>query len=255
MSGVFVNGVLGAGLPGDDPGFTRGLNVFDTVRTYGDHPFRLSAHLERLEASANALEIPFPGHALLQDEIRALSIGDRCIRIALTAGGNRVITWTAIDEDRVGRPVSLASVVTHPNPYLPAHVKHGSRAGWVLAARSLGVDEVVFVTPEGNILEANRSNIFAVVDGVVRTPPLGKNLPGVTRGAMLDAAARGDLPFSEDPLPLATCMDELYVSSTLKELSPVTELDGRIIGGGPIGARLLEAFRAIVAEECCRTAA
>lgn len=247
---VFVNGVLDAGLPGDDPGFTRGLNVFDTLRTYGGTPFRLGPHLDRLELSAAALGIPFPGRAVLHEEILGVSAGDRCVRVALTAGGNRVLTWTPIDPARVGGPVRVASVISQPNPYLPGHVKHGSRAGWVLAARRLEVDEVVFVNPEGNILEANRSNVFAVVDGIVRTPPLGGNLQGVTRGAILEAARDADLDVSEDPLPLVTEFDELYLSSTLKELAPVERLDDREIGAGPVGARLHAAFRALVTREC-----
>lgn len=247
---VFVNGVEGAGLPGDDPGFTRGLNVFDTLRTYGGVPFRLGVHLERLEASARALEIPFPGQELLGDELLALSDGDRCLRVALTAGGNRVLSWAPIDPDHVGAPLTAASVITHPNPYLPGHVKHGSRAGWVLAARRLKVDEVIFVDPHGYVLEANRSNVFAVVDEVVRTPPLGANLQGVTRGAMLEAAVDAGLPVSQRPLPLDTDFDELYLSSTLKELAPVSRLDDRPCGGGPMGARLHEAFRALVKREC-----
>ncbi len=251
MSGqVFVNGVEGAGLPGDDPGFTRGLNVFDTLRSYGGNPFRLEPHLDRLELSAAALEIPCPSRDVLRAEILSMSVGDRCLRVALTAGGNRVLAWTPIDPAVVGAPVSVASVVSHPNPYLPGHVKHGSRAGWVLAARHLGVTEVVFVDPAGNILEANRSNVFAVVDGVVRTPPLGANLQGVTRGAILEAALEADLPVSEAPVPLGTRFDELYLSSTLKELAPVAKLDDREVGGGPVGERLHAAFRALVAREC-----
>jgi branched-subunit amino acid aminotransferase/4-amino-4-deoxychorismate lyase len=247
---VFVNGTLGAGLPGDDPGFTRGLNVFDTLRSYGGVPFRLEPHLDRLELSAAALEIPSPGRDVLREEILALSDGDRCIRVALTAGGNRVLAWTPIDAAKIGAAVCVASVVSHPNPYLPGHVKHGSRAGWVLAARRLEVDEVVFVDPDGWILEANRSNVFAVVDGVVCTPPLRGNLQGVTRGAIIEAAAEAGLTLSQAALPLDAVFEELYLSSTLKELAPVVRLDDRAIGGGPVGQRLHAAFRALVAREC-----
>ena len=138
-----------------------------------------------------------------------------------------------------------------PLPWLPGSVKHGSRAGWVLAARAAGVDEVVFVNPEGNILEANRSNVFAVVGGVLSTPPNdGAKLEGVTRGALIEAARRAGLPFEESHLALEEGFDELYLSSTLKELAPVEEIDGRKVGGGPVGSALLEAFRELVVREC-----
>jgi len=130
-------------------------------------------------------------------------------------------------------------------------VKHGSRAGWVLASRRLGVDEVVFCDTAGHMLEANRSNIFVIEEGVLKTPPLdGQALEGVTRGALLEAAAAIDMPVEVCPVPLSGSYDEFYVSSTLKELAPVAQLDERAMGGGPMGERLLHAFRALVAKEC-----
>ncbi len=249
--GIFVNGVEGAGLPADDPGFTLGLNVFETLRTYGRSPFRLGAHLARLAASASAIEVPVPGE--LEGEIRAVAAANRdiWIRVALTAGGNRVLQFESVDQAKIGAPVRVASVQMAPTPWLPGSVKHGSRAGWVLAAKALGVEEVVFVDPAGDILEANRSNVFAVVGGVIRTPANdGEKLEGVTRGALLEAAAEAGLAVEVGPLPLSAPFGELYLSSTLKQLAPVVDIDGREVGGGPVGAALLAAFRAIVAREC-----
>ena len=120
----------------------------------------------------------------------------------------------------------------------------------MLAAKKLGVDEVIFVDPAGNILEANRSNVIAVIDGELVTPPNEANLDGVTRGAMLEAAAHSGLSIREASLPLDSVFQELYLSSTLKELAPVARFDGRAVGGGPLGASLHAAFRALVAREC-----
>jgi branched-chain amino acid aminotransferase len=251
MSRVFVNGVEGAGLPADDLGFTRGMNVFETLRTYGRSPFRIDQHLKRLEDSAKAMEVPLASLEEVREEILEYVEADVWMRITLTAGHNRVLHVHPVEAAKVGRPVRVASVQMTPMPWLPGSVKHGSRAAWVLAARARGVDEVVFTTPSGHVLEANRSNIFAVVGGVVRTPPNdGEKLEGVTRGALVEAALRAGLPFDDSPLALHTDFEELYLSSTLKELAPVETIDDRSVGGGPVGAALHEAFRALVAEEC-----
>ncbi len=246
---ALVNGVAGAGIPPDDPGFTRGLNVFDTLRTYGEAIFRLEKHLERLDASAKAMGIPAPDRDVLLSEIEQVRGPEVIIRITLTGGGNRVVAVAPIEQAKVGRPVRCARVDMRPNPYLPGHVKHGSRAAWVLAAQHLGVDEVLFVDPAGHILEANRSNVFAVVDGTLWTPPADLALVGVTRGALLDAAAEAGLPLTVAPLPARSEFQELYLSSTLKELAPVIELDGVPVGGGPLGARLHQALRDLIKRE------
>ena len=251
MSRVFVNGVEDAGLPADDIGFTRGMNAFETLRTYGRAPFRLEEHLTRLVASAEAMQIPLDSIDTVRNEIIQHLDEDVWIRVTLTAGRNRVLHVHPVDKAKIGRPVKVASVRMAPLPWLPGSVKHGSRAAWVLAARARGVDEVLFVNPDGHILEANRSNVFGVVGGVLRTPPNdGDNLVGVTRGALLEAARAADIPFDDSPLPLESNFDELYLSSTLKELAPITELDGRKVGAGPIGAALHQSFRALVSREC-----
>lgn len=247
---LLVNGHTDAGIPGDDPGFTRGLNVFETLRTYGRTPFRLEPHLARLQASAAAMGIPVPLGAIRSD-VNTVLDEDVCIRITLTAGGNRVVHAVPVDSARIGRDVRVASVPSTSTSWLPGSVKHGSRAGWILASRRLEVDEVVFVDDAGHILEANRSNIFVVIDGELRTPPLdGHALEGITRAALIEAAHRAGLGIQEAPVPLSATFDEFYLSSTLKELAPVVRLDNRQIGGGPVGGQLLDAFRALVADTC-----
>lgn len=248
---VWVDGVEGAGIPADDPGFTLGMNVFDTARSYGLAPFRLGAHLDRLYASAAGAHIPTPDRALLEAEIAAGLVPDAVIRVTLTAGGHRALDIRPLAPGTVGRDMRLARVAWPAAPGMPDWIKRGSRMGWMMAARSLGADEVLLVRG-GRILEASRSSVIAAFDGVLVTPPLtGEQLPGVTRAAMLEAAAAAGLAMEEAPLPADGPFDELYVASTLKELSPVVWLDGGAgPGGGPCGAALHQAFRALVAREC-----
>ena len=245
MSGILVNGQVEGGIPGDDPGVLRGLIVFDTLRTYGSRPFRLAEHLGRLERSAAACGIPMPSRRVLEADIARVTGEDHWIRVTLTAGGNRIVEARPVDPAKPGRAVRCATVRTLPSPFLPGSVKHGSRLSWVLAARELGVDEVIFVDLEGHVLEANRSNVVAVVGGALVFPPDdGRALSGVTRGALIEAGA--GLELVERPLHIDEPIQELYLASTLKELAPVAELDGRPIGGGPVGKSLQRRFRRLV---------
>lgn len=229
----------------DDPGLTQGLAVFETLRTYGRRPFRLGTHLDRLGASAAWLGVDCPRTAV-EAELwtAAAAIPGECrLHVLLTAGGRRVVRAEPLDLTRAGAPVRCVTRDHLPTPWLPGRVKHTSRAGWVLAARLAGVDEVIWRTPSGDWTEATRSNLFVVRAGVLLTPPDdGRILQGVTRDALLEAARALGLPAREEAVPAGPC-EELYLASTLKELAPVVELDGRPgPGGGPIGAAVLEAF-------------
>lgn len=254
MRRVLVNGVDGAGVPADDPGFTLGMSAFESLRTYGAAPFRLREHLERLADSCAALDIPYPGDDALNADIVAAIDGaaDVYVRVTLTGGGNQVIAVSPIDMTRIGAPLRLATVTWEPPSWLPGTVKHGSRAAWIVACRQLGVDEVMFVDGDSNVLECNRSNVFAIIGGRLHTPELGGGLlAGVTRAALLQAAKKVGIPTRIGPLRRFIQYDELYVSSTLKELAPVVELDGQPLPcWGPIGERLADAFRDIVYDEC-----
>lgn len=258
----FVNGAPGGQIPADDPAITQGMAVFEVVRTYNDVPFRLERHLARLRDSAGFFDIPFRG-ALVEIEVEqalSASSGDRSVSITLTGGGLRVVRVNPIDPARVGTPIHLASCVWTPAPWLPGWVKHTSRAPWLLAVRDAAkraelvqqaVDEVLFVDAAGYWTEANRSNVFAVREGVLLTPPDdGRILRGITRGAVLDAARQAGIETREVPVLSGPC-DELYVASTLKSFAPVATLDGaKLAATGPIGALVRAALAQLVQREC-----
>ena len=248
---IWIDGQLGGGIPGDDPGILLGLTVFETLRTYGTIPFRLDAHLARLHASASALEIPLPPRTQIKNEILAVCTSNVYLRYTLTGGGHRILQRKPIDEAGVGRDVCVARMPWENPVSLPGAVKHGCRAAWILSARQKNVDEVLLVDADDNILEANRSNVFGVIDGILCTPPLdGRQLVGVTRKALLDAGRMEGLTIQERPMNSHAKFDELYLASTLKELSPVVAIDGVPgPGAGPLGHRLHQAFRELVQHE------
>ena len=254
MNQVWVDGVVGAGIPGDDPAITVGLSAFETLRTYGTHIFRLEQHLDRLMASCEQMMLDPPSRSELRDEIVLRAGEDTVVRITITGGGRRAIQVYPVDMERVGAPVTVATHRFSPSAALPGTVKHGSRASWMLAARRANATEVLLVDGP-HILEANRSSVVAVVDGVLLTPSLdGRQLASITRGAMLEAARAAGLPMEEVLLTAGVSFSELYLCSTLKELAPVVALDGIPgPGRGPLGSALHQAFRDLVDNEALAT--
>jgi len=243
-----VDGVDGAMLPADDPAITRGVSVFETMRTYGLTVFRLEQHLLRFLASAEMVGLSAPTKDWLEREAAEVVSTDCYIRMTLTGGGRLITQTMPIDASKVGRLVQTAVVENIPTQWLPGSVKHSSRAGWVMAARGLGVEEVIFEDQEGRLLEANRSNVLVVRDGAILTPPTdGRILAGVTRGALFDAAQRAGFSMRAEEIRLRDGYDELYLTSTLKEVAPV-EIDG-VSAAGPVGKQLHDAFKSLVREE------
>jgi branched-chain amino acid aminotransferase len=240
-------------LDADDATFLLGRGVFETLRTYDGTPFRMAAHLARLEASAASVGVPFPGGEVLSSELMhaAEAIGgEAVVRVTLTHGGHRIVRATPLVDPLAG--YRCATRVWTPPSWLDGSIKHTSRAHSVLVVEQSGADEVLWVDATGHLLEGTRSNVFAVRDGALLTPPLdGRLLEGVTRGALLALARELGVVVHEQPMHHTAAFDELYLSSTLKELSPIVAMNGVIApGGGPLGARLSEAFVRAARAEC-----
>lgn len=253
---ALVDGERATGLPLEDAAIWTGMGVFETVRTAQGHIVRLDEHMQRLDESARWMGWTWDRRATAE-ELTSLGrpAGDWKLNVLLTERHRVVMAWP-LDQTRVGAPVRCATVGWEPLPWLPGFVKHTSRMGWILAVRDAAVrlgeplDEVIWRDASGSWLEANRSNIVGVLDGAIWTPPLdGRILAGITRSRVVDAARALGVPVREAPLPATTPWDELYLCSTLKELAPVSRLDGRALpGDGPVGLRLRERMLAELAD-------
>jgi branched-subunit amino acid aminotransferase/4-amino-4-deoxychorismate lyase len=220
-----------------------GLAVFETLRVRRGIVVCIDAHLERLRASASVVGASVP--ADVADQLRARAVGDCVLRVTLTAGGRSILMRGPWDPDYAGRPVSLATLVDPPAPGLPGSVKHTNRARWTLAARALGANEVLLVDAERRVLETSNSNIWALIDGTLHTPPAdGRILAGITRMQLLAAARRAGMDAREQTWRVDAPVQGLWVSSTLKELAPVRQLDGHPVAAHPVGEVLRQAFRA-----------
>jgi branched-chain amino acid aminotransferase len=216
-----------ATIPVTDDGLLRGDGVFEVIRVYGGRPFGLDAHLDRLEASAGAIDLGVDRAALESDAATALGAAgprDAALRIVWTRGGHRVLLVEELPA--YPGPAALASIGHETNPILEG-VKSLSYAANMQAtrmARSLGADEALFVRPDGTILEAPTAAIFWVSEGRLRTPALdGGILASITRRTIVAALEVEEGSYKLFDLQGA---DEAFLASTTREVQPVSALDG-----------------------------
>ncbi len=236
-----------ARFPVTDPGFTRGWTVFETMRVQDGAVPLLRQHLERLQNSASEACIPFPDG--LEDEVRRLAAmghGPCRLRITLSGSGRHALTLHPLPKDRWGAPVRCITGPHVDDPFLPGSVKHGSRAGWVVAVRRAGVDEVLLVDAGGRFTEGTTSGILAVYGGTVFTAPHdGRILPSTTVNQLLEAATTLGIPVVREGALAHGPLDGLYIASATRGLAPVIALDGvPLPGWEPIGRDLAAAIRA-----------
>ncbi len=260
----------------EDRGFLYGDSVFETLRTYDGHPFALDEHIERLARSAALVHIPLPiGKSSLVSEVLA-AIGaagnpESYVRVMVTRGSGelgldpslaanplRVILVTPLDPPARGvyeRGIRAVTFATrrHADGTEGAGAKIGNYLVSVLAmrtAREAGAGEALIVDRDGFVVEGATSNVFFVLGETLVTPPEGSGiLPGITRSVLLRLAPRTGLrvEFRAPRTNEFGAFDEVFVSSSIRELLAVVAIDGAAVGGGtpgPVSWRLLDAFRA-----------
>lgn len=263
-----------------DRGFLYGDSVFETLRSYQGRLFALEAHLQRLQQSAARVLIPLPVNletlrAELLEAVLVHGSAESSVRLTLTRGIGRTL---GLDPELADKPlrVVLVSALAAPAPDLyergiaaitfraerpsdapgVADAKIGNYLLAVLAmhaARAQGAAEALLEDAHGSILEGSTSNVFAVFGGTLVTPPHSAAiLAGITRARVLELA-RGRLPVEERALSKTELAraDEVFITSSIRELLPVVRIDGRAVGPGvpgPITRELLARFRAAVHE-------
>jgi branched-chain amino acid aminotransferase len=261
--------------------FDAGLNfadgVFEGIRVYHGKVFRLDEHLDRLFASSETFELDVGlTKQELGDEILRWLAANRVtsdfhFRPIVTRGRRfppRLDPRFSSGDATViivGAPVSaagpglrvLTSPVRRPAPsVLPAHVKSLSYGPALLArldAIRRGADEAIMLDELGLVAEATVANVFALADGALLTPEPRACLNGITRRAVMQLAREAGLQVLEvglTPTALAEAQ-ELFLTGTGAEISPVLELDGRRLGDGvgPVTRQLQDAYAELTRSE------
>ncbi len=250
-----------------------GVGVFEGIRSYKCSDgtsaiFRLEEHVERLFNSAKTveMEIPFTQEEICQavvDTLRAnrmdqgyirplAFIGDGAMGVHPGDNSIRVIiaTWpwgTYLGEDALhnGIRVKTSSFTRHHVNIMMTKAKvSGNYVNSVLAKREAiadGYNEALMLDVDGYVAEATGENIFLIKNGRLKTPPLGSILGGITRDSLITMAldmgySVTEHRFTRDELYMA---DEAFFCGTAAEVTPIREVDRRIIGQGKAGPNTL----------------
>ncbi|MFC8227948.1 aminotransferase class IV [Streptomyces sp. NPDC057287] len=267
---IWVNGALHADdarLSVLDHGLTVGDGIFETVRVAGGRAFALTRHLGRLTRSAGGLGLADPDHDEVRRAVAAVIEGNPMelgrLRITYTGGlsplgsdrGDAGPTLVVAMSEASRRPDSTAVVTvpwTRNERSAVAGLKTTSYAENVIAlarAHEQGASEALFPNTAGQLCEGTGSNVFVVLDGRIHTPPLTSGcLAGITRALAVEwtGAQETDLPL--DVLERA---DEIFLTSTLRDIQAVHRVDGRepVSVPGPVTAKAMRVFDERAAED------
>lgn len=246
--------------------FRHGEGVFETLRARGRRAFRLGQHLRRLRASAAVIgwDLPWTEGDLAAFVERVLEASGHVeARLRIQAGpgdggldgarGTPVLVMEASPFEPPGETAVAVSVAA-PRRDPRAPLSRAKTCAYLenlllrRAARAAGFFETIVLNQAGEVCEASMANVFTVRDGMLATPPEEAGaLAGVTRGVVLELAARGDAgcvrvgPIPEESLRRS---EEIFLTSTGIGVLPVVSLDGAPVGEGGPGPRTLRLARA-----------
>ncbi|MCW8874780.1 MAG: D-amino acid aminotransferase [Gammaproteobacteria bacterium] len=269
MTTVYLNGTFE---PQDqarvsimDRGFLFGDGVYEVIPAYGGRLFRLEPHLDRLQNSLDGIRLGNPltraaWREVLEELLRRNRDpddprDDQSLYLQVTRGvaPKRDHAFPVPEQATV---LAMSSPIPAPSPELArigvsairlpdnrwqhCHLKTITLLANVLSrqqALDAGAGEAILVR-DGLANEGAASNLFLVSDGVLRTPPKSaKLLPGITRDLVLELAGRHGIPCREEDIPAADLdtADEVWLTSSTREILPVTKLDGKAVRDGKPG--------------------
>lgn len=247
-----------------DRSVSHGDSVFEVVRAYRGQPFALEEHLGRLQRSAQLVGRVFPCSvgrlaAEVTTALRESRLADAHVRILLTRGegcdglsldgvrGGRRVVWVRplpeISSTLYERGLRACRVLDDVRGIAAElrRAKTGNYLERVVAldrARGAGFDEALLTDADERVWEASAANVFAVWGRTMVTPPeSGPILAGITRAKLLDLAREASMTVEERSLwwtELLTA-DEVFVSSTIREVMSVVEIDDHVVGSGSPG--------------------
>ncbi len=220
-----------------DPGFTVGEGVFETMLSLKGKIFAWSRHEERLKRSAEILGLNIPRFLNLEKAMEeVVQANEHCrekarVRISITAHENVLVTAQPISEPPVEVKVVTSDLAIHEKSPL-SQAKTLSYAENLYALKQAvaqGADEAIRPNTLGELCEASVSNVFFVIEGQIRTPDLRCGcLSGITRALILEAFP--EIQIGHWPLEILKEAQEVWLSSSIRRLQWVSELDGRDLG-------------------------
>lgn len=257
-----------------DHGFLYGDGCFEGIRAYDGRVFKLSEHMDRLFASAKAIDLKPPYSKeemteLVLEACRVNELSDAYMRPIFSRG----IGDLGLDPRKCKEPTTVIIAREFPRLYGPELYENGLTLGTVsnrrtpsqclspnikslnylnnilgrIEANQRGVDEGLFLDVQGFVSEATADNVFIIRKGVVMTPPYYNSLQGITRATAMEVAQQEGLEVREKMMTLFDVYnaDEVFITGTAAEIAPIVKVDGRVIGDGSPGRitkQLMDAF-------------
>ncbi|MBI4820879.1 MAG: aminotransferase class IV [Deltaproteobacteria bacterium] len=249
-----------------DRGFLYGDSVYEVIRAYRSVPFELDRHLERLASSAEriGMQLPVSLAQLGEETRRAIEESgepEAYVRVVVTRGAGaigldvalaeaprRLVFVEHVEKKRPPRAayedgvkLAIVGVFRNLREAIDPAAKTGNYLNSVLAlaeAKKRGAYEALMLDHRGMVTEGASSNVFVVFDRLLLTPPLEVGiLAGVTRHVVLELAPTIGARAIEAPLTPKVIgdADECFITSTIREIVPVTRIDDRTIGDGRPG--------------------
>ena len=264
-----------------DHGLLYGDGVFEGLRFYNGKTFMLEAHLQRLMDSAAGigLQLPYSSEQIevaIEQLVEAYPGDSGYLRLVVTRGEGSL----GIDPRKCARPKlfiiadelavmdvsdQAAAVALHvaqtrrtPAQCLDPQVKSLNYLNNILArmeATRAGCDEALMLNMDGYVSEGSVDNVFIIVEGVLKTPPLEDGmLAGITRAVVIDVAVREGIPCEEVSLRVSDLLaaDECFLTGTGAELIPVGQIDDQLlpVTPTPLLPVIMQGFQNCIAEYC-----
>jgi D-alanine transaminase len=250
--------------------------VYEVIPVYGGHLFRLEHHLDRLDNSLAGIRMENPlAHDAWRAMLRQLAGqrpgADQSVYLQVTRGPAEkrdhaipdvteptvfAMAVPLVPLDPLIAEHGIAAITLEDNRWLRCDIKATTLLANVLArqeAKERGAVEAILLR-DGLAVEGAASNLFIVSGGRLTTPPKSRHLlPGITRDLVIELARANDIRCAEEDVPaevLGTA-DELWLTSSTREVMPVTRLDGRALGDGrpgPLWRRMNELYQAYKAH-------
>jgi D-alanine transaminase len=268
MSIVFLNGeylpMQEAKISPMDRGFLFGDGIYEMVPSYSGKPVSFAPHIERMQRGLDEIGLEL---SMTEDDWRRVAAeliqknGSGNLGLYLHVSRGADVKRFHAYPDNISPTIFAFAFEIAPAPipdknqakafkvhssedlrWKRCHIKSTSLLGNVMhfqQGHDAGVHETILYNTKGELTEASACNVFVVKDDVVITPPLDNQLlPGITRYMLLDILRRDGVIAVEERVILMDEVrnaDELWLTSSSKEIAPVIELDGKPVGNGRVG--------------------
>ena len=271
INGQILNGAF-AQISVFDRGFLYGDSVYESTRTFNKKPFRIDQHIDRLFLSAEkiALDPTYTKEMILAEVIKTISASphsDMTIRIVLTRGTNSDLGLDPELSSANNLIIFTKEIKPNPDSWITDGVsmifyqkvieasgslpKTGNYQENILgnrAAHEQNAYDAFMINTHGFVTEGTTSNAWIIKNGTLLTPPLSDGvLDGLTRKTIFEMAKRHNLPLpliekslNKDDFMTA---DECFITSTTRNIVPVTTISGQKIGSGTPGSHTLELLK------------